>query len=47
MGLAANLGGMIVIKHEDGFLGHYEWVGYLSIALITMSVWLAWRVEKA
>lgn len=44
-GFAALLGGLIVAKTPDGHLLHYDWVGYFSIALILVSVWLAGRVK--
>ena len=44
-GFAALLGGFIVVKNPDGHLLHYDWVGYFSIALILVSVWLAGRVK--
>ena len=44
-GLAAMIGGSIVSKSADGRIEHYDWVGYFSIALILISVWLASRVK--
>ena len=44
-GLAAMIGGSIVSKSADGRIEHYDWVGYFSIALILISVWLAGRVK--
>lgn len=44
-GLAANLAGLIVHKTSDGRLENYDLVGYLSIALILTSIWLASRVK--
>jgi len=44
-GFAAMLGGVIVSKSPDGHLLYYNWVGYFSIALILVSVWLAGRVK--
>ncbi len=44
-GVSALIGGAIVIKSPDGHLLHYDWVGYFSIALILVTVWLAGRVK--
>jgi MFS transporter, DHA1 family, inner membrane transport protein len=45
-GIAANIGGFMVIKTADGHLENYDWVGYLSILLIFSTVFLANRLEK-
>ncbi len=45
-GVSANLGGLVIIKHADGYLEHYNWVGYFSIALLCTTIFLAYRVEK-
>lgn len=44
-GMASMLGGAIVSKTADGHILHYNWVGYLSMALILTSIWLAGRVK--
>lgn len=44
-GLAALIGGAIVTKSAEGRIEHYNWVGYFSITLILLSVWLAGRVK--
>lgn len=44
-GVAANLGGLIVVKTIDGHLEHYNWVGYISIILVLLSIWLASRLR--
>jgi predicted MFS family arabinose efflux permease len=44
-GVAANLGGLIVVKTVDGHLEHYNWVGYISIILVLLSIWLASRLR--
>jgi len=43
-GLAATIGGAIVVKTADGRIEHYGWVGYLAMALIVLSIFLARRV---
>lgn len=45
-GLAAMIGGAMVTKSSSGYIEHYDWVGYFSIALILTSVWLAGRVKS-
>lgn len=44
-GLAAMLGGAIVHKSADGYIEHYSIVGYFSILLILVSIWLAGRIK--
>ena len=44
-GLSAISGGAIVIKTPEGRIEHYNWVGYFSITLILVTVWLAGRVK--
>ncbi|MBN8679381.1 MAG: MFS transporter [Chitinophagales bacterium] len=44
-GMASMLGGAIVSKTADGHILHYNWVGYLSMSLILLSIWLAGRVK--
>lgn len=44
-GLAAMIGGAIVHKTADGHIEHYAVVGYFSMLLIAMSIWLAGRVQ--
>ena len=44
-GVAAMIGGAIVHKAADGRIEHYAVVGYFSILLIAVSIWLAGRVK--
>jgi predicted MFS family arabinose efflux permease len=44
-GLAANIGGAIVVQNPNGRLENYHWVGWFSIALILSCVFLAGRVK--
>jgi len=44
-GFSAMIGGAIVSKSAEGRIEHYDWVGYFSIALILVSIWLAGRVK--
>jgi MFS transporter, DHA1 family, inner membrane transport protein len=45
-GAAATIAGAIVVESPAGRLEHYDWVGYLSMVLIGVSIWLAWRVSR-
>jgi MFS transporter, DHA1 family, inner membrane transport protein len=44
-GLAANLGGAIIVNGQDGRLLHYNWVGFMCIFFVVMAVLLAGRVK--
>jgi predicted MFS family arabinose efflux permease len=44
-GLAAMIGGAIVHKTTDGRIEYYAIVGYFSMLLIAVSIWLAGRVK--
>lgn len=44
-GLSAMIGGAIVSKSPDGRILQYDLVGYFSIVLILVSIWLAGRVK--
>jgi DHA1 family inner membrane transport protein len=44
-GFSSIVGGAIVAKSADGHILHYHWVGYLSMVLILVSIWLAGRVK--
>lgn len=44
-GIAANIGGAIIVQGEGGRLEHYNWVGWFSIVLIVTCVFLAGRVK--
>jgi MFS transporter, DHA1 family, inner membrane transport protein len=46
-GIAANISGAIIIETESGRIERYNWVGYLSAALLLISIGLAWRVQRA
>jgi MFS transporter, DHA1 family, inner membrane transport protein len=45
-GLAALASGYIVVKGEQGQIEHYDWVGYLSVAALTLSLLLARHIFK-
>ncbi len=44
--VAANIGGLIVYKSENGYLENYNWVGWFSIATVLICVWLASRIRS-
>ncbi|MCY7329254.1 MAG: MFS transporter [Saprospiraceae bacterium] len=44
-GVAAYIGGAIIYKTADEHIHRYDWVGWWSIALILLSIWLAGRVK--
>ncbi|MCC7466438.1 MAG: MFS transporter [Saprospiraceae bacterium] len=44
-GMSSIIGGAIVAKSADGHILHYQWVGYLSMLMILVSIWLAGRVK--
>ncbi len=46
-GLASLIGGLIIVKADDGKLLHYDWNGYISIVLSIASIWIARRVLPA
>jgi MFS transporter, DHA1 family, inner membrane transport protein len=45
-GLAALASGYIVVKGEQGQIEHYDWVGYLSVAALAVSLLLARQIFK-
>jgi len=45
--LAAGLGGFIVIIDDNGRLDHYDWVGYLAVAVCIVTLILAPRIKVA
>jgi MFS transporter, DHA1 family, inner membrane transport protein len=45
-GLASLASGYIVVKGEQGRIEHYDWVGYLSVVVLTVSLLLARQIFK-
>ena len=43
---ASSIGGAILIQRQDGYLDHYNWVGYFAIAMLFISVFVAKRVKS-
>lgn len=44
-GIATNIAGAIIVQGEGGRIEHYNWVGWFSIALILVCIFLAGRVN--
>jgi DHA1 family inner membrane transport protein len=44
--VATSIGGAIIIQREDGYLDHYDWAGYFSIAMIILSIFIAKKVKN-
>jgi MFS transporter, DHA1 family, inner membrane transport protein len=45
LGLASFIGGMIISKNAAGELQHYEIIGYMSIALSMVCLFITWKVK--
>lgn len=45
-GLSSIIAGLIVIKTPDGKILHYNWLGYLSAAIVLSSLFFALRLAK-
>lgn len=43
--VAANIGGFIIQKRESGYIDNYQWVGYFSIMMIFLSIFIARTVK--
>jgi predicted MFS family arabinose efflux permease len=44
-GLASTLAGFIVVSGPDHKIGHYNWLGYISVAVIALCLLLARRLK--
>lgn len=44
-GFAAYFGGLIITQGEDGLLYHYDWVGYIAIAMGILSIIIARKIK--
>lgn len=44
-GFAAYFGGLIITQGEDGLLHHYDWVGYIAIAMGILSIIIARKIK--
>lgn len=45
-GVSSIIAGLIVIKSPDGKIQHYNWVGYLSVAIVFSSIFFAISLAK-
>lgn len=45
-GLSSIIAGLIVIKGPDGKIQHYNWVGYLSAAIVFSTLFFAMRLAR-
>ena len=45
-GMASIIAGLIVVRDEAGRIYHYEWVGYLSIAIVFSMLFLGYKLAK-
>ena len=45
LGLTSFIGGMIISKSESGELQHYEIIGYMSIAVSFVCLFITWKVR--
>lgn len=45
LAISSFVAGLIVVEQPDGSLGNYSYVGYLSIGMSLLAVWLAWRLK--
>ncbi|AWV99532.1 MFS transporter [Arcticibacterium luteifluviistationis] len=44
--IASSIGGLIIIQREDGYLDHYDWVGYYAISMILLSIFIARKIKN-
>jgi hypothetical protein len=44
-GLAALIGGSIIVKTSTGEVLHYDWVGYLACAVSFIAIWASTKVK--
>jgi predicted MFS family arabinose efflux permease len=44
--VATSIGGAILVQRDNGFLDHYEWVGYFSMVMIGIAIWVAQKVRN-
>ncbi|MDX1938661.1 MAG: MFS transporter [Flavihumibacter sp.] len=45
-GIASVVGGLIIQKGADGKLIHYNWLGYFSIVVLSIALWLGYTLFK-
>lgn len=44
--IASSIGGAILIQRENGYLDHYDWVGYYAMLMIFISIFVARKVKN-
>ena len=45
-GVSAGVAGLLIVQKPDGSLAHFDWVGYLVMAISLLSIALMYRVHK-
>jgi predicted MFS family arabinose efflux permease len=45
-GVSASVAGWLIVQRPDGTLAHFDWVGYVVMAISLLSVALMYRVHK-
>jgi predicted MFS family arabinose efflux permease len=45
-GASAAIAGLVIVERSDGSLAHFDWLGYLVMAIALMTVALMYRVHK-
>jgi predicted MFS family arabinose efflux permease len=45
-GASASVAGWLIVQRPDGSLGHFDWLGYVVMAISLMTVALMYRVHK-
>jgi MFS transporter, DHA1 family, inner membrane transport protein len=45
-GMASIIAGLIVVRDDAGKIYHYEWVGYLSIAIVFSMLFLGFKLAR-
>ncbi len=44
--IASSIGGAMLIQRENGYLDHYDWVGYYAMLMIFISIFVARKVKN-
>jgi predicted MFS family arabinose efflux permease len=45
-GVSASIAGWLIVQRPDGTLGHFDWLGYVVVAISLLSLALMYRVHK-
>ncbi len=43
--IATSIGGVIIIQQENGYMAHYDWVGYYAMFMLFISIFIARKVK--